>query len=309
VWTREFDFLHSCPVLAFTLSYVGIPRFVLTRVAPPPSYSTTPSRQDAKTFNDSSKVLRLTRSDVDATKDDRRSPLAGIARASKYGPLFALSMRGRAKLVGTKASPMPQTSALGRLHVLPLEILPITLTSLDFRSLQRFSRISKKSRGVVQSLRGLFVFKYHVSEILQRLRQMGIIERHSVNILFRAFRSSDCTECSAWGPVLHLPTCQRYCRNYLQGLPEYCILPTDIFKSFPHIALSQREGTVRHARVYTRAGLRYNEAYSAMYVNQNQAAIAEQLHRSGRVWFQMMRTGYSCRSIYSGNLDLWVRHT
>lgn len=107
--------------------------------------------------------------------------------------------------------PQGDPSSLGVLAILPVELLHELLEKLDFRSITRFSRASIRARRAVQSLPAYRDLMSHAPHALDVLRQTRMIRRHTASQLVAALRAEQCAICSAFGPYLYLPTCERVC--------------------------------------------------------------------------------------------------
>lgn len=107
--------------------------------------------------------------------------------------------------------PQSDPSSLGVLAILPVELLHELLEKLDFRSITRFSRVSIRARRAVQSLPAYRDLMSHASHALEALSQTRMVRRHTASQLNDALRTEKCAICSAFGPYLYLPTCERIC--------------------------------------------------------------------------------------------------
>ena len=102
-------------------------------------------------------------------------------------------------------------SSLGRLDVLPIELLLITFNYLDLQSLSRISRVSLHANKAVQSLptyRDLLSITGHVFQVLSLTR---VISLHSVGTLHATLLSDQCVSCGNYGPFLFLISADRSC--------------------------------------------------------------------------------------------------
>ena len=106
-------------------------------------------------------------------------------------------------------------SSLGSLGNLPLELLHITFSHLDLRSLSRLSRVSLLGKIVVESIpayKCLLMSAGHIFRILSRTR---VITLHSTAALYVTLRSDRCVSCGKYGAFLLLLSCERCCRACL----------------------------------------------------------------------------------------------
>jgi hypothetical protein len=107
------------------------------------------------------------------------------------------------------------TSSVGVLECLPLELLQYIFSMLDLQSLSRVSRVSTRGKCMVELLpayRDLMERAPHIFTILGRV---DFINVHSIGILYRALLSEICISCREYGAFLFLPTCERCCYECL----------------------------------------------------------------------------------------------
>ncbi|KAI9901786.1 hypothetical protein N3K66_003603 [Trichothecium roseum] len=114
------------------------------------------------------------------------------------------------------ARPFPaersRRSLLGRLDsLLPAELIIMVLEQLDFRSLSRLARTCIRGNAVVESLPCYWDVMRHAPEVLADMARTDLLRLHSVTMLWRALRSSECVSCRQRGVLLFMPTCERAC--------------------------------------------------------------------------------------------------
>ncbi|KAM5476122.1 hypothetical protein MauCBS54593_000805 [Microsporum audouinii] len=119
-------------------------------------------------------------------------------------------------------------SSIGRLDVLPLEILHDTLNSLDFRTLSRLSYVSKRGRSVVESLPAYRELMKHAPDTLKALGKSQLINFHPAGRLRAVLRSESCVWCGQYGPFLFLPTLDRCCYECQRSNPSLWVMTTDL---------------------------------------------------------------------------------
>jgi hypothetical protein len=204
-------------------------------------------------------------------------------------PWFATSMRGRSKTCDSPhALKVPlRPSSFPGFDVLPMETAHAILTQLDFRSLRYLSQTCSKARSMVISLPEYRAFEYHIPEFLRLLDKSGITEWHSAATLYSAFRSASCEMCGHHDTSLYLPTCQRYCKQcWLDDPSDFYILHESMLRWLPNIARSLTKEPILRARFLP------SPEHNGDFICVTRAhlyTIAQQLHQSGTLWFQLMR--------------------
>jgi hypothetical protein len=117
-----------------------------------------------------------------------------------------------------------ETSSIGNLDVLPLEILQMMMRELDFRSLMRLSHVSKRGWEIVDSLPEAKSIMKHAYPAMVALSQTTLIKWHSISTIYGTMRSPECTSCGDFGPFLFLPTCQRCCFHCLEDNQSFWVI-------------------------------------------------------------------------------------
>lgn len=169
--------------------------------------------------------------------------------------------------------PQGDHSPLGVLAILPVELLHELLEKLDLHSVARFSRVSIQARTAAQSLPGYRDLLSHAPHALEALGQTRMVRHHTASQLIAAFRTEQCTICSAFGPYLLLPTCERVCWPCLRrnrtlrvisretasevfGLSEEQVRQLPTILTIPGIyGLAQEPNPYRHKLVSVRAAI------------------------------------------------------
>ena len=114
---------------------------------------------------------------------------------------------------------------LGRLQVLPLEILHGCLEYFNLVTLQRLSRVSLRANAVVTSLPKLKILVSVAWGHLTILAQTKVLKLHSVNVLYSALCSDRCGSCGAYGTFLLLLSAQRCCLTCMLTNHSLCVIP------------------------------------------------------------------------------------
>lgn len=107
-------------------------------------------------------------------------------------------------------------SSLGKLDMLPAELLLMTLNLLDFQSVSRMSRVSLRGKAVVEGLPAYKDMMEHAPSALTALGRTRLLSYHSISLLRHTLRSDKCASCFDFGGFLFLPTCERVCFECLR---------------------------------------------------------------------------------------------
>jgi hypothetical protein len=118
----------------------------------------------------------------------------------------------------------PQTSSIGLFDTLPLELLVPILNLLDFRSLTRFSRVSRLGKATVEDLATYQALTRHAPGPLIALARLNLIVYHSAASLYAAFCSQKCFACQNDAPFLFLLTCDRCCYECVHTNPDLWLM-------------------------------------------------------------------------------------
>lgn len=113
-----------------------------------------------------------------------------------------------------ETSPIRQKSAnssMGRIDILPPEILLFILNILDFQALSRLSRVSRRAKATVEALVAYKELLEHAPDVLVALGKTRLLQYHSAALLRQTLRIDRCVSCLQFGGFLLLPTCERVC--------------------------------------------------------------------------------------------------
>ncbi|UPL03643.1 hypothetical protein LCI18_014577 [Fusarium solani-melongenae] len=102
-------------------------------------------------------------------------------------------------------------SSLGRLDLLPPELLLEVLNLLDFQSLSRISRVSLRGKRTIEALSSYRDVMTHCPTILAALGKTQLLRFHSAALLRQVLLEEQCVSCFEFGAFLFLPTCERVC--------------------------------------------------------------------------------------------------
>ncbi|KAH7309654.1 hypothetical protein B0I35DRAFT_440397 [Stachybotrys elegans] len=118
-----------------------------------------------------------------------------------------------------EAATYDRPSSLGDLDRFPNELLHEVLSNLDFQSITRISRVSRRGRNTVRSLPAYQSLMKHAPDAMAALGQTRLLHLHSASKLLAALQTERCATCPAYGAFLFLPTCERCCRHCLRFHP------------------------------------------------------------------------------------------
>ncbi|GAB0132884.1 hypothetical protein EsDP_00001305 [Epichloe bromicola] len=127
---------------------------------------------------------------------------------------------------------------VGRLDLLPAELIAEVLLALDIPSLTTFRRINRRAMSLVDSLRQYFVIFQHCPNILRAI--VSIDAKHfDCATLFKTLLTTNCATCDRFGCYLYLITCKRVC--YFCFTTNILYFPVSPKLATKHTGLSRRE--------------------------------------------------------------------
>ncbi|KAF2018966.1 F-box domain-containing protein [Aaosphaeria arxii CBS 175.79] len=121
-----------------------------------------------------------------------------------------ITINNKEKPVFSKLRPR-NSSSIGALHCLPLELLHEILGYLDLQSLLRISLVSRHGHAIVEPLPAFRHLLSSAGHVFRTLTKTKVIGLHSVYTLNSILRSDRCVSCGFYGPFLSLPTAERCC--------------------------------------------------------------------------------------------------
>ncbi|EZG08139.1 hypothetical protein H106_02625 [Trichophyton rubrum CBS 735.88] len=130
----------------------------------------------------------------------------------------------------SQANRRSEISSTGMLDRLPLEVLHQMLNTLDFQSLCRLSRVSRRGRSIVESLPTYRALMEYIPDALKALGETRLIQLHSADKLRAVLQSEACVSCREYGPFLFLPTCERCCYTCLRYNQSLWVMPLSLAK-------------------------------------------------------------------------------
>lgn len=113
----------------------------------------------------------------------------------------------------------------GSFDALPVEVLHLMFEHLDFLSLSRLSRVSRRGQELVASLPAYQDLLRHAPRTLVALRAMTILHLHSAKTLRRSLYSDSCVCCGNFGAFLFLIACERCCFECLSNKQAVWAMP------------------------------------------------------------------------------------
>lgn len=105
----------------------------------------------------------------------------------------------------------PASSSMGRIEILPPEILLLILNLVDFQTLSRLSRVCRRAKAIVEALAAYKELRQHAPDVLAALGKTRLLKYHSAALLRQTLRESRCVSCFDFGAFFFLPTCERVC--------------------------------------------------------------------------------------------------
>ncbi|KAJ4321993.1 hypothetical protein N0V84_005040 [Fusarium piperis] len=140
--------------------------------------------------------------------------------------------------------PLPQTSpirqmsassSMGRIDILPPELLLMVLNLLDFQALSRLSRVSHRAKTTVEGLAAYRELFEHAPDVLVALGKTRLLRYHSAALLRQTLRESRCVSCFDFGAYLNLPTCERVCLECLRRNYASRVVPVNTARECFHL--------------------------------------------------------------------------
>lgn len=102
------------------------------------------------------------------------------------------------------------TRRVGRLDVLPLELITQILLGLDLPSLISFRRVNRRAAVLVDSVHEYRMVYNHCPDIIRAI--VSVDAKHfNLRTLFGTLSTTRCASCHRFGDYLYLITCKRVC--------------------------------------------------------------------------------------------------
>ena len=114
--------------------------------------------------------------------------------------------------------------AVGKLDVLPAELLAPILQHLDLPTLTAFRRVNHRAMSIVDSLPQYKAVVKHCPDVLRAAICLEATS-FSCSVLYETLSTSQCDTCDKFGDYLYLITCRRACYHCYMERPEYLPLP------------------------------------------------------------------------------------
>jgi hypothetical protein len=118
-----------------------------------------------------------------------------------------------------------RVNRLGRLDILPIELLYMILGNVDFLYLTRLVCTSRQGQNLVTSFPAYVELILHAPETLAALSKMRILRLHRASALRSALHSDECSCCGSFGAFLFLLSCERCCFECISSKQALWALP------------------------------------------------------------------------------------
>ncbi|RFU35244.1 hypothetical protein B7463_g1160, partial [Scytalidium lignicola] len=118
------------------------------------------------------------------------------------------------------------TASMGRLALLPLEILHNIVRELDFESLGAMRCLNTRSKDIVGKLPAYRDIATFAHNALRALSATGLLSKYSAKCLYSVLCQDRCFGCIGFGSFLFLPTGRRYCFSCIETNPEMVVVST-----------------------------------------------------------------------------------
>ncbi len=114
---------------------------------------------------------------------------------------------------------------------LPLELLHIIFSSLEFESLGKLRLVNYAIKQTIEGMPAFRCMVEHASTALRALREGRLISEFSAAQLYNVLRTNRCVGCRDYGPYLLLPTIERCCFNCLTDNLSMRVISTSVAAS------------------------------------------------------------------------------
>ncbi|KAF2171825.1 hypothetical protein M409DRAFT_18058 [Zasmidium cellare ATCC 36951] len=179
-------------------------------------------------------------------REDLLSRLADQPRYIMTG-MIKISNPATSSTIARTSDP---SSSLGRLDVLPLEILHYTFSMLDLRTLSSISQTCLRGRGVIKSMPEYRDLIRYAPSTMTALGLTRLIEYHSAYDLHTPLLASECASCGEFGPFLFLLACERCCYGCLWSNKPSSVKKLPTMRSLPGTYWARHEITrIRRLRL------------------------------------------------------------
>lgn len=122
---------------------------------------------------------------------------------------------------------------LGKLHVLPVEILNMVLGQLDLHSIMSLQRVNRRAFDMVTTMPQLKTIIRHSPDVIRAIFSTETAPFITCQLLFNKLTSTACETCSDFAGYLYLLTCTRVCYRCFTHQPRYLpILRSDARRQF-----------------------------------------------------------------------------
>ncbi|KAM5473565.1 hypothetical protein MauCBS54593_002361 [Microsporum audouinii] len=141
--------------------------------------------------------------------------------------VIRLNPRGHEAVRGSMAHPFNHAAitTLGRMQILPVEILHEILLLLDMRSFFVFRQVNLRARQIASTVPGYQPLITHALEAICVILRTKISAWYTLKDIFNVLCTRDCLHCDSFGGFVFLPSLERCCFRCLTSSPRFRVLP------------------------------------------------------------------------------------
>lgn len=125
---------------------------------------------------------------------------------------------------------------VGRLTLLPPELLSMVILHLDVRSVFRLRQVNSLARSIVTDIQEYDLVVRHGLEGLRGLLRAGLAQDHLLRDLYHSLLVQSCASCGLFGCLLFLFTLERCCFTCLQSSERYHVIAQSTFSSLANVS-------------------------------------------------------------------------
>lgn len=145
-------------------------------------------------------------------RDDLSDAIINVDDLKKNCPLD----NSRVPALGDSRIP----ASLGKLEVLPLELVHEVILALDLQSLTVFRAVNSTARALVSSNPAYRNIVTHAPDVIRAYIATTLASSFNIAQLFDALCAQSCAQCNDFGGFLFLPNCTRCCWACLTQHPD-----------------------------------------------------------------------------------------
>lgn len=121
------------------------------------------------------------------------------------------------------------TASLGVLDCLPAELVSMIVLELDIFSFFHFRQVNRRARILSTGVYEYQMVSKYGLEGMRGLLRAELAHCFTIDDLYRALITENCSTCGDFGGLLFLFTAERCCFECLQSSPQYRVLPISTF--------------------------------------------------------------------------------